>query len=95
MRTEADGSIFVFAAVQEITARKRLQEEMGRLASIVESSEDAIMDITLDGVIVSWNRAAEEIYGYSSEEVKGRTATLLLPADRIDEMARILGRSSP
>ena len=90
MRTEADGSIFVFAAAQEITARKRLQEEMGRLASIVESSEDAIMDVTLDGVIVSWNRAAENIYGYSSDDVKGRTTTLMLPADRIDEMGRIL-----
>ncbi|MGD0462212.1 MAG: PAS domain S-box protein [Tepidisphaeraceae bacterium] len=90
MRTEVDGSIFVFAAAQIITARKRLQEEMGRLASIVESSEDAIMDMTLDGVIVSWNRAAEKIYGYSSDEVKGRTATLLVPTDRIDEMARIL-----
>ena len=48
------------------------------------------MDMTLDGVIVSWNRAAEKIYGYSSDEVKGRTATLLVPTDRIDEMARIL-----
>jgi len=90
MHTEADGSIFIFAAAQEITARKRLQEEMGRLASIVESSDDAIMDMTLDGVIVSWNRAAERIYGYSSGEVKGRTASLLVPPDRIDEMARIL-----
>lgn len=89
MRTEADGSIFVLAAAQEITARKRLQEETSRLASIVECSEDAIMDMTLDGVIVSWNRAAENIYGYSSDEVKGRTATLLVPPDRIDEMARI------
>lgn len=90
MRTEADGSILVFAAAQEITAHKRLQKEMGRLASIVESSEDAIMDTTLDGVIVSWNRAAEKIYGYSSDEVKGRTATLLVPTDRIEEMARTL-----
>lgn len=90
MRTEADGSIFVFAAAQEITSRKRLQEEMDRLASIVESSEDAIMDMTLDGVIVSWNRAAEKIYGYSSAQVKGRTASILLPPDRIDEMAHIV-----
>ncbi len=90
MRIETDGSVFVFAAAQEITARKRLQEEMRRLASIVESSEDAIMDTTLDGVIVNWNRAAEKIYGYSSDEVKGRTATLLVPTDRIDEMTRIL-----
>jgi PAS domain S-box-containing protein len=90
MRTEADGTVFVVAAAQDISVRKRLQEDMERLASIVGSSEDAIMDMTLDGVIVSWNRAAERIYGYSSDEVKGRTATLMVPADRIDEMSRIL-----
>ncbi|HEY1922872.1 MAG TPA: PAS domain S-box protein [Tepidisphaeraceae bacterium] len=90
MRVEADGGVYVIAAAQEITSRKRLQEELGRLASIVESSEDAIMDVTLDGVIVSWNRAAENMYGYRSEDIKGRTTTMLVPPDRIDEMARIL-----
>jgi PAS domain S-box-containing protein len=73
-----------------MTAAKRQQEEMTRLASIVEYSQDAVMDMTLDGVVVSWNRAAERIYGYAAEEVKGRTATLLVPADRMDETARIL-----
>jgi PAS domain S-box-containing protein len=90
IRTESDGSIFVIAAAREITAARKSQQEMNRLASIVEYSQDAIMDMTLDGVIVSWNRAAERMYGYSVEEVKGRTATLLVPADRMDETARIL-----
>jgi two-component system sensor kinase FixL len=89
IRTESDGKLFVIAAVQEITAARRSREEMNRLASIVEYSQDAIMDLTLDGVIVSWNRAAERMYGYSVEEVKGRTATLLVPADRMDETTRI------
>jgi PAS domain S-box-containing protein len=88
--TESDGRLFVIASAQEITAAKRSQEEMRRLASIVEHSQDAIMDMTLDGVIVNWNRAAERIYGYTSEEVKGRSATLLVPTDRMDETARIL-----
>ncbi len=90
IRIEPGGSIFVIAAAQEITTAKRTQQEMNRLASIIESSQDAIMDMTLDGVIVSWNRAAEQIYGYSLEEVKGRTATLLVPVDRMDETVRIL-----
>jgi PAS domain S-box-containing protein len=89
-RTESDGSRFVIATAQEISAQRRSQEEMRRLASIIEHSQDAIMDMTLDGVIVNWNRAAERIYGYTSEEVKGRSATLLVPTDRMDETARIL-----
>lgn len=89
-KTESDGRLLVIASAQEITAAKRSQSEMNRLASIVEYSQDAIMDMTLDGVIVSWNRAAERMYGYSVDEVKGRTATLLVPADRMDETARIL-----
>jgi two-component system, LuxR family, sensor kinase FixL len=90
IRTESDGRLFVIAAAHEITSDRRTQEHMNRLASIVEYSNDAIMDMTLDGVIVSWNRAAERIYGYSHDEVKGRTATLLVPTERLDETARIV-----
>ncbi|MGA2230899.1 MAG: PAS domain S-box protein [Tepidisphaeraceae bacterium] len=90
IRSEPDGRLFVIASAQEITTARRSQEEMRRLASIIEHSQDAIMDMTLDGVIVNWNRAAERIYGYASDEVKGRSATLLVPADRMDETARIL-----
>jgi two-component system, LuxR family, sensor kinase FixL len=90
IRTESNGKVFVIASAQEITAAKRSREEMNRLASIVEYSQDAVMDMTLDGVIVSWNLAAERIYGYSLKEVKGRTGTLLVPADRMGKTARIL-----
>ena len=62
------------------------------LASIVDSSDDAILSKTLDGVITSWNKAAERIYGYQAEEVIGRSVSLLIPPDRPDEMAEILDR---
>jgi PAS domain S-box-containing protein len=62
------------------------------LASIVDSSDDAILSKTLDGIITSWNKAAERIYGYQAEEIIGRSVSLLIPPDRPDEMAEILDR---
>ena len=62
------------------------------LAAIVDSSDDAILSKTLDGVITSWNKAAERIYGYQAAEIIGRSVSLLIPPDRPDEMAEILDR---
>jgi PAS domain S-box len=66
--------------------------EMGKLAAIVEYSDDAIIGKTLDGVITSWNPAAERLYGYSSEEIIGKSFRLLSPQDRIGEIEAILAR---
>jgi PAS domain S-box-containing protein len=60
------------------------------LAAIVESSEDAIIGKNLDGIVESWNPGAEQLYGYSREEMVGYSMSLLLPADRPDEEAEIL-----
>jgi PAS domain S-box-containing protein len=62
------------------------------LAAIVESSDDAIIGASLDGVITSWNSGAEAIYGYSADEVKGRHISILMPPDRYDEMPQIFER---
>ena len=62
------------------------------LAAIVEDSSDAILSKTLDGTITSWNRAAEVMYGYSRDEMIGQSVSILLPQDRPDEVAHILGR---
>jgi PAS domain S-box-containing protein len=56
------------------------------LASIVDSSDDAILSKTLDGVITTWNKAAERIYGYQAEEIIGHSISLLMPPDRRGEM---------
>src|SRR5579863_188777 len=61
---------------------EQLGEYRGRLASIIESSEDAIIGKGLDGTITSWNRGAERMYGYAPDEVVGKHISLLAPADR-------------
>ncbi|MEX1027750.1 MAG: PAS domain S-box protein [Candidatus Paceibacterota bacterium] len=58
------------------------------MAAIVESSSDAIISVGLDGTIQSWNNAAERIYGYSRDEVLGKPITIVVPADRQEEIWR-------
>ena len=62
------------------------------LASIVDSSDDAIIGKTLEGIITSWNRAAESMYGYAAEEIIGKPISILLPSDRPKEMEKILAK---
>jgi PAS domain-containing protein len=63
---------FTLASIIDITERKRAESDRERLAAIVESSEDAIISSTLDGVITSWNHGAERLFGYTSEAELGR-----------------------
>ena len=60
------------------------------LASIVESSEDAIISKSLDGIIQSWNAAAERLFGFTAEQAVGRHISLIIPADRTAEEDRII-----
>jgi PAS domain S-box-containing protein len=76
----------------DITARKTASELRQRLADIVESSDDAIIAEDLNGVILSWNRAAERMFGYAAEEVIGKDISILSAPDRIDELPEILSR---
>jgi PAS domain S-box-containing protein len=76
--------------LRDITERKQA-EEMARLfTSIVEYSDDAIMSKTLDDIILSWNKGAERIYGYTSGEMVGQNITRLMPSDKIHELAEII-----
>ncbi len=61
-------------------------------AAIVDSSEDAIVSKNLHSIVMSWNKGAERIFGYSAEEIVGHSITLLLPADRLEEEGQILAR---
>jgi PAS domain S-box-containing protein len=76
----------------DITERKRAEEARARLAAIVESSDDAIISKDLNGIITSWNRGAERIFGYTAEEAIGKPVTILIPLDRHNEEPGILER---
>src|ERR1041385_141599 len=67
-------------------------EAQARLAAIVESSDDAIVSKTLEGIITSWNKGAERIFGYAADEVIGKPVTILIPEDHPDEEPSILAR---
>lgn len=73
-----------------VAERGRIAEKLSQFTSIVECSNDAIMMYTLDGTIASWNTGAENVYGYSANEIVGRPRTRLLPDDRADELPAIL-----
>lgn len=72
-------------SVNDISARKEAEKKMALLASIVQSTEDAIISQTLDSVIVSWNKGAEMLFGYAAADIIGKQIHLILPQDRQDE----------
>ena len=89
---EKDGVRYVDGLFSDITERKRAEEARAFLATLVESSPDAIVGASLDGAIVSWNKGAELLYGYRADEVIGKHASILTPADRAAEVQRMLER---
>lgn len=82
----------LFALSFDVTSRRRAHEAQARLAAIIEYSDDCILGKTLDGIITSWNRGAERLYGYTAEEVVGRPVNLLVPDDAQDDVPEILAR---
>lgn len=89
---ETDQGVMVLSAIVDITERHQMMADARYLASIVESSNDAIIGKDLDGRIRSWNRAAEDILGYRAEDVIGRNIALLFPAERLAEEAAIVDK---
>lgn len=88
-----DGSGRVVGAssiARDIGERKRHEEARARLAAIVESSQDAIVGHSFDGVITSWNAGAEKIFGYTAEEAVGKPFAILLADEKVDEVPAIL-----
>jgi PAS domain S-box-containing protein len=76
-------------ARQRSRAETRADEVRQQLAAIVTSSEDAILSFTVDGMVTSWNRGAESLYGYSAAEIIGRPLAVLVPTDRMGELERL------
>src|SRR5690349_2140335 len=67
-------------------------EIQARLAAIIESSDDAIVSKTLEGIIKTWNKSAERLFGWTAEEVIGKPITIIIPPDRQDEEPHILAQ---
>jgi PAS domain S-box-containing protein len=89
----ADGKPHQYIAIRaDITERKRGEGVRDRLVAAVESSDDAIMSRTLDGVVTAWNPGAERLFGYSSEEMLGKTIDALVPVERSREESDLLAR---
>jgi PAS domain S-box-containing protein len=76
----------------DVTARKQAEELLTKMAAIIESSDDAIIGKTLDGIITSWNQGARKLFGWSAAEMLGRPALLLFPPERAGEEQEILAR---
>lgn len=83
------GVVLVF---RDVTEQRKIEQSTRFLASIVESSDDAIVGKDVNGIVTSWNRAAERIFGYSAEEMVGRPIATISPPERADEMPAILER---
>jgi len=89
---ETEEGSLVSSTIRDITERRRTERSREELASIVDYSDDAIIGKSLEGIIVSWNKGAERLYGYSAEEVTGKPISILLPPGRADELTEIISK---
>ncbi|HTB63899.1 MAG TPA: CheR family methyltransferase [Opitutales bacterium] len=87
-----DAPPLILLTIADVTAWQRANAAVAALAAIVDSSEDAIISRDLNGIITSWNRGAERLFGYAASTVIGQSITLLVPNDRKDEESANLGR---
>ncbi|MGA9188698.1 MAG: PAS domain S-box protein [Methanosarcina sp.] len=86
---ERNNPVRMKGTVQDITEHKKAEEKIHNLANIVESSSDAIGTLSLDGIITSWNKGAEQIYGYSVEEILGKSISILAPPFLYEETKKL------
>jgi PAS domain S-box-containing protein len=89
---ESTEGTLVTAAIRDISVRKAAETHLAQIEALVTSSTDAIMSKTLEGIVTTWNPAAEKLFGYTEREMRGRPMALLIPPDRADEETQILAK---
>jgi PAS domain S-box-containing protein len=89
---EFDGKIYNLAICRDITERKNAEKLLSEYAAIVESTEDAIIGKTLDSIITNWNKGAERMFGYSTDEIVGESIAILIPEECRNEEREILDK---
>jgi len=93
IRDDGGGLLYFLSEIQDITGHKEALEQLSRIAAIVQSSGDAILSVTVDRTITSWNRGAEEVFGYSAAEAIGRHGgELMVPPQRAEETLDVVAR---
>ena len=91
---DAQGELVAVASIlRDITERKRADNARALLAALVESSNDAIMAVSRERKILSWNKAAQAIYGYTAEEIMGKIVTTYIPAERVEEFDKLFEKA--
>jgi diguanylate cyclase (GGDEF)-like protein/PAS domain S-box-containing protein len=92
IRGEDGQPVRILGAMQDVTELREAEAARLHLAALVDCSGDAIVAKTLDGQIVSWNRGAQELFGYSAREAVGSSIAMLVPSERDDELSEIMAR---
>jgi diguanylate cyclase (GGDEF)-like protein/PAS domain S-box-containing protein len=89
---ETEEGTLVSSAIRDITERKQTEKDSSHFRSVIESSQDAIIGMDLDGIITSWNAGAERLYGYTAAEASGKSISVLVPPGHDDELSEIMRR---
>ncbi len=92
VKDQTNTIVRLLALAEDITERKKAEYEIQRLANVVETSEDAIITKSLDGRILSWNKGAEHVYGYSAQEVLGKNISILSPPEIENELDEFIDK---